>query len=138
MDIIKGTFNSQSSKRYILRKIHQAKVKAKPEEPLRLLSNSNAETPVNGDGIVSGPYYSNPSPAPTAMECNKDRGKTHLNNSITIAHWNLWGLSNQKSKINIINSIDCDIIALQEIGHPHPETINLLHKTIINQTEREV
>ena len=59
-----------------------------------------------------------------------------LNNSLKIAQWNLRSLSHL-SKIQTINSIDCDILALQEINHLNEGAIEKIHtKSIMMKKER--
>ncbi len=40
-------------------------------------------------------------------------------------------------KLNTINSIACDILALQEIANPDADTLSLLHRNIINMKTRD-
>ena len=59
-----------------------------------------------------------------------------LNNSLKIAQWNLRSLSHL-SKIQTINSIDCDILALQEINHLNENAVEKIHaKSVMMKKER--
>jgi hypothetical protein len=72
--------------------------------------------------------------APASTNGQTNEKKT--TNTISIAQWNTWGLSHL-GKINVINSVKCDLFMIQEINHPHLDLISNLHKTIINKQERE-
>ena len=59
-----------------------------------------------------------------------------LNNLLKIAQWNLRSLSHL-SKIQTINSIDCDILALQEINHLNENAVEKIHtKSVMMKKER--
>ena len=59
-----------------------------------------------------------------------------LNNLLKIAQWNLRSLS-YLYKIQTINSIDCEILALQEINHLNEDAIEKIHtKSVMMKKER--
>ena len=59
-----------------------------------------------------------------------------LNNSLKIAQWNLRSLSHL-SKIQTINSINCDILPLQEINHLNEDTIEKIRtRPVMMKKER--
>ena len=61
-----------------------------------------------------------------------------VQNSLRIAQWNLRGLSHP-SKIQTINIIDCDLLALQEINHLNSSKIDLINtKSVILRKERKL
>ena len=69
---------------------------------------------------------------------NSHRGEQtkKLNNSLKIAQWNLRSLSHL-TKIQTINSIDCDILALQEINHLNEDALEKIHtRSVMMQKER--
>ena len=59
-----------------------------------------------------------------------------INFSLKLAQWNSRGLCHI-SKLNIINSVACDIFAVQEAGHPFTNGSGLLYKKTIDQKERK-
>ena len=62
---------------------------------------------------------------------------TKIGHFLTLAQWNLRGLGNE-SKAHIINRIHCDILTLQEIGHPADRSLNHIHKNKVNFKERDI
>ena len=64
--------------------------------------------------------------------------KNKINNTFTIAQWNIRGLRHP-SKLQTINAIECDFLTLQEINHFDEQIINNIQtKNIIMRKEREV
>ena len=96
---------------------------------------NNSNSPENGVGIQGGPIDSNPR-LDTITSHNKQRSKNKLNNEITLAQWNIRGLGTMK-KTDIINSINCDILALQETGHPSSNILQDIHMALITAKQRK-
>ena len=94
----------------------------------------------NGIRIRCGPRNSDPllaSSASISTENIKNRNKTKLNNCISVAQWNLCGLSHM-GKVNIVNSITCDIITFQEINHPVDDLTNHIHQVLIDKRREKM
>lgn len=104
------------------------------EENVGLLTTHKPKEATTGSEIVLGPYCFTPSLNPSAETPIKVRD--HINNLLTLAQWNIRGINDNK-RINLINSINCDLFALQEIGHPQRSFIELIHKDTLQRKERD-
>ena len=69
---------------------------------------------------------------------NSQMGRDKINNTFSIAQWNMRGIKHP-SKLQTVNSIDCDFLALQEINHTDNQTSdNIYTKNIMMKKEREL
>ena len=64
------------------------------------------------------------------------RNPKRCGDTLILTQWNIWGLGNF-SKSNAVNSINCDLLCLQEIGHPNYGTLMNIHKPVHNIQERK-
>ena len=104
------------------------------EEQTSLPNNMRYKKKKYGIEVIQGPYYFNSTHPPRVETPKMERSR--INNSLRLIHWNARGI-NQREKVNIINSINCDLFALQETGHPRSEFLDLIHRTRIGLKERE-
>ena len=89
--------------------------------------------PRNGVRIQAGPADPDSGLVPTSQYTKWPVNR--LEDGITLAQWNLRGLSTLK-KTDVINSINCDIIALQETGHPNASLLEYIHRTLVTLKKR--
>ena len=112
----------------------QVRIRCEPRNSDPVLANVSAYTIITTTTTTT---TNNITPTTTTFSNNMNNIliNTKLDNSITISQWNLWGLS-LLGKVNILNSLECDIITFQEINHPSNDLINHIHKPILDQKER--
>ena len=103
------------------------------EEQRKLLTNSKSKRISHGNEAVQGPYCVDSLSTP--LNETPTKVKDRINNSLKIAQWNVRGI-NQRDKIHVVNSISHNFFALQESGHPHSDSLDMLHKSPINLRER--
>ncbi len=103
-----------------------------------------------------GSAFSSMSEVESAKDLRSEKLNTHLNSKDTwnnpevekvkicfrrndpfiLAQWNLRGL-NSKTKTDTINSIDCNVLCLQEINHPTINNPYLILKDVLDCKERD-